>query len=175
MSKKEVLDLLSELDFPHQKRPNIRRQGDDKPSGFVLGWVNNRPSIAKMHNLPLQDISKASKREKYKPLYEAAKKLMKSHNPNFKFSSIQVNKNNRTAKHIDGYNVGESYMIGLGNYNGGDLIIYDEDGNNPKSYPTKNKWIKFNGSIYPHETKAFTGDRYTLVFYNILGKKKSDK
>ena len=96
---------------------------------------------------------------------------MKKHNPNFKFTSIQVNKNNRTAKHKDGYNVGESYMIGLGNYTGGELKIFDENDKNPKTYQTKNKWIKFNGSIYPHETQPFQGDRYTLVYYDIIDKK----
>ena len=48
--------------------------------------------------------------------------------------------------------------------------IFDENDKNPKTYQTKNKWIKFNGSIYPHETQPFTGDRYTLVYYDIIDK-----
>ena len=95
---------------------------------------------------------------------------MKEFDSSFKFTSIQFNKNNRTSKHTDSYNIGESYMIGLGDYTGGELLIYDKNGKNKKKYKTKNTWIKFNGSIYPHETNFFTGERYTVVFYNVLKK-----
>ena len=170
MSKKELLDLLEGLDFPHQGRDNIRRDKTKAPQGIVLGKIKNREYTQKEFNKGAIDDSNTTKREKYKEIHRVAKELMRRHNPNFKFTSIQVNKNNRTAKHTDANNVGVSYMIGLGDYTGGDLEIFDEDGNNPKSYPTKNRWIKFNGSIYPHQTKPFKGNRYTLVYYDIIKK-----
>ena len=91
----------------------------------------------------------------------------KKHDPKFKFKSIQYNKSHRTAYHVDGKNVGESYIIGLGNYTGGEVVVYDEDGKNPKKHNIKNKFLKFNGSIYPHETAPFKGERFTLVFYKV--------
>ena len=48
------------------------------------------------------------------------------HDPKFQFTTIQYNKNMRAARHVDGRNVGTSYIIGLGNYTGGELIIYDK-------------------------------------------------
>ena len=91
------------------------------------------------------------------------------HKPEFKFTTIQYNKNMRAARHVDGKNVGISYIVGLGDYTGGELIIYD----NAKT-PTgavrhnlKNKFHSFNGSLYLHEVAPFKGERYTLVFFKI--------
>lgn len=160
MSKSQVLDLLTNMEFPtNTSRKNIFRGKQQSYEGFVLGLVNTR-GMGKM-------ISKKTKMPKYKPLYEASRKLMRVKNPNFKFSSIQFNKNQRTAKHKDGRNVGESYIIGLGTYTGGELVVYSEDGRTSKKVDIKNKWFKFNGSKFPHETAPFKGQRYTLVYYNI--------
>ena len=160
MSKSQVLDILKNLDFPkNTSRQNIFRGKQQSYEGMVLGMVNAR-GLGKM-------MSKKTKMDKYKPLYESSKKLMKTRDPNFKFTSIQVNKNQRTAKHTDSRNVGESYIVGLGNYSGGEILIYDEDGKNPKKVDIKNKFVKFNGSKLPHETAPFKGQRYTLVYYKI--------
>ena len=56
--------------------------------------------------------------------------------------------------------------VGLGDYTGGELIVYDEDGKNPVKKDIRNKFYTFNGSKYPHETAPFKGERYTLVFYS---------
>ena len=58
-------------------------------------------------------------------------------------------------------------IIGFGDYTGGELILYDKNGKNPTEHNIKNRFIKFNGSIYPHKTAPFRGERYSLVFYNI--------
>ena len=91
---------------------------------------------------------------------------MKSRDPKFKFSSIQFNKNHRSSKHTDSKNTGISYIIGLGDYTGGELIVYDKDGKNPVKKDIRNKFYKFDGSKFPHETAPFKGERYSLVFYS---------
>ena len=105
--------------------------------------------------------------EKFKGVYEESLKYMKENNSEFIFTSIQYNKNQQCKKHLDKNNVGESLIVGFGDYEGGELIIYDEDGNNPVKHDIKNKPLKFNGSKYWHETAPFVGERYTLVFFNI--------
>jgi hypothetical protein len=92
---------------------------------------------------------------------------MNLYDKKFKYTSIQYNKNNQCQKHLDKNNIGESMIVGLGDYTGGELIIYDQDGNNPVKHDIRYKPLKFNGSIYPHETAPFEGERYTLVFYSI--------
>tara|TARA_X000000950_G_C13712474_1_gene576806 strand:+ start:191 stop:379 length:189 start_codon:yes stop_codon:yes gene_type:complete len=42
-------------------------------------------------------------------------------------------KNHKAERHIDGRNVGVSYIIGLGNYSGGELIVYDENEKSSKT------------------------------------------
>ncbi len=163
--KDRMTEALDSIDFPlSSSRHNIMRGGVAK-QGFVLGRVRTWGGGLQYDPRQFRP-SRKTTTNKYKGIWELGKKLMNTHDPNFKWTSIQFNKNNRTAKHKDANNVGESYMLGLGNYTGGDLLIFDEDGKNPKQVNTKG-WIKFNGSIYPHETMPFTGNRYTLVFYKV--------
>lgn len=163
--RQELLDELNSIDFPlARSRKNIIRGGVVR-QGFVLGRVFNWGHGLLKDSRRFRPSNKTSM-PKYEKINELAKKLMKLHNPNFKYTSIQFNKDNRTAKHVDAHNVGVSEMIGLGDYSGGDVRVFDEFGKNPKDYNVKNKWLRFDGSLYPHETTPFTGTRYTLVYYD---------
>ena len=169
--KKLVLKMLRELKWPRTQRPNVIRQSHVEKSentgyeGFVLGIVTSwagkgsRAGYRKM-------LSMKSREPKYKKLLYETKKLMRLKDPKFKFTSVQYNKNHRTARHRDAKNVGVSYIVGLGNYTGGDLIIFDEDEKNPVKHDINGKFYTFNGSKYPHETAPYKGERYTLVFYS---------
>jgi len=163
--KKIVLDLLRNLDFPTTQRPNVLRKGQTGYKGFVLGRVTSW--AGKGEKAGYRKIqSEKSKQPKYKELLKETRKFMKLKDPKFKFSSIQFNKNHRSAKHTDSKNTGASYIVGLGDYTGGELIVYDEAGKNPVKKNIKNRFYKFNGSLYPHETSPFKGERYSLVFYS---------
>ena len=171
--KKLVLEMLREFKWPRTERPNVvreshkNREGERRGyEGFALGKVTSW--AGKGENAGYKQILSMKTREKkYKKLFKETKKLMKLKDPEFKFTSVQYNKNNRAARHKDSKNVGISYIIGLGNYTGGELIIYDKNEKNPVKHNIKNKFYTFNGSIYPHETAKFKGERYTLVFYHI--------
>jgi len=129
--------------------------------GIVTSWAGkgSRSGYRKM-------LSMKTREPRYKKLFKETKKLMRLKEPKFKFTSIQYNKNHRAARHRDAKNTGISYIVGLGNYTGGGLIIYDENEKNPVKHDIKGKFNTFNGSIYPHETAPFKGERYTLVFYS---------
>jgi len=101
------------------------------------------------------------------PLYEECIELMQHHDPTFQFSTIQINDNTTCAKHIDSNNVGESYIIGIGEYQGGDLRVFGVDGCDYVDVNIKNKFYKFDGSKFPHMTLPFTGNRFSIVYYNI--------
>jgi len=158
--KKKVLELLRLLDFPLTERPNVLRKGQTGYRGFVLGKIHTRGSAGRGVMLSL-----LTQKPKYRELYLNAIKLMKDYDKNFKFTTIQFNKNQRAAKHKDANNVGASYIIGLGDYEGGELIVYDINDKNPKKINIKNKFYKFDGSLFFHETARFKGERYTLVFF----------
>lgn len=103
-------------------------------------------------------LSTASK--KYPEFYNDLKNLMKAKDPNFKFSTITLNKNFKCQPHKDGNNVGYSYIIGLGDYENGELNVEG------KKIDINKKFYKFNGSQKEHWVEDWkNGDRYTIVYY----------
>jgi len=165
--KKLVLELLREANFPtNMTRANIFRQGQTSYKGFVLGIINLRGNMHATHGKTAP--SRHTKSGKFKKLHQEARRLLKMHDPKFKFTSIQLNKNQQAAKHKDSRNVGTSYIIGLGKYTGGKLTIWDEDDKNPKDNNLRNKFVSFNGSKRFHEVTPYKGERYTLVYYNVF-------
>ena len=163
---KLVLEMLRGLKWPTTERANVLRTGQTKYEGFALGLVTSWAGKGSRAGYK-QIISLKTREPKYNKLFRETKKLMKVRDPSFKFTSIQYNKNHKAARHRDAKNMGVSYIVGLGNYTGGELIIFDENEKNPKNHDIQNKFYAFNGSIYPHETATFKGERYTLVFYSI--------
>ena len=79
--------------------------------------------------------------------------------PQFNFTSIQVNRDLESALHVDANNMGPSYIVGLGNYKGGDLWVHREG-----KIDLRGQWVSIDGNI-PHGTMPFTGRRYTLVYF----------
>jgi len=168
--KKLVLKMLRDMKWPKTARPNVLRKshvskGKSGYEGFVLGIVTSwagkgsRAGYRKM-------LSMKTREPRYSKLFRESKKLMKLKDPKFKFTSIQYNKNHRAARHRDAKNTGISYIVGLGDYTGGELTIFDENEKNPVKHDIKGKFNTFDGSKYPHETCPFKGERYTLVFYS---------
>ena len=79
------------------------------------------------------------------------------------YNAITVNQNYKTLPHYDRHNIGDSYLVGFGDYTGGDLIIHGSDlsGN----HNVRHKPIVANMSKLLHSTDSFEGNRYSLVFY----------
>ena len=175
-----VLELLRDTNFPKNvSRKNIFRTDQNSYEGFVLGKINLIPHMWKKtkHRINGKMVTKIKKQQqsnrtsdpKFKKLYLETKKLMKMHDPKYKFTTIQYNKNMRAARHVDGRNVGVSYIVGLGTYTGGELIVYDNDKKptNPVKNDLHKTFYSFNGSKFLHEVAPFKGERYTIVFFKI--------
>ena len=65
----------------------------------------------------------------------------------FKFSSLQVNYNYAARRHVDGNNLGPSYIQALGEHTGGELWTGDQGVLN-----CSGTWRKFNGTVV-HDPK----------------------
>ena len=63
---------------------------------------------------------------KHKVLLAAAKSFLNQHDPKYGFEAVTINKNHAAAKHVDKNNKGHSYIIGLGDYTGGELVSTDK-------------------------------------------------
>ena len=80
------------------------------------------------------------------------------------FNSITINQNYQAGKHKDKNNLGDSFLVGFGDYKGGDLLIHEGDlsGN----HNIRHRPIKADFSKILHSVDKFEGNRYSLVFYN---------
>lgn len=145
----EIFDYLEQIKFPKTLRKNISK---DKISGFTLGDVRYRRYI----NGSL--IGKSIHTKKHPILFDKLNNLIKDIDSQFEYTTIQINKNILCPAHIDKNNIGLSYIIGLGNYEHGELVIE----NIP--YDIKKKWLLFDGKKV-HWTNEFQGDRYTIIYY----------
>lgn len=86
----------------------------------------------------------------------------------FEYNAITVNEGVKAKKHIDSKNGGVSYIIGIGDFRGGDIRVWDKDGKNPKEYDLNGKPVGFNGGLLFHQTADFVGERYTIIYYKQL-------
>jgi hypothetical protein len=164
---KDLLEELESIKFPQQHRANIKGASDRIPRGFVLGTVNliNPTAIQRRDATQMESLKSSSK--KYAKVYALAQQLIQMHDPDFEYTSIQFNKNNKCAKHRDARNVGESYIVAFGDYEGGELVIYGDDDAVCDVVNLKNTFHYFDGSRHAHETAPFEGTRYSLVYYKI--------
>jgi hypothetical protein len=68
-------------------------------------------------------------------------------------------------KHLDRKNTGESLLIGLGDYKGGELVVWEDKESPTTTVDISSQSVQFDGSKLYHETAPFEGERYSLVFY----------
>jgi len=160
--KIETLKHLENTKFPiTNSRKNISQKGLE---AFVLGDVNYRGQAF----LDYKTRGPSKYNKKFPELYKILKKLMNFYDPDFTFTTIQVNKNILSPPHVDKNNVGPSYIIALGDFEGGKLVIEG------KEYNIKNRFKKFDGTL-GHWVTPFKGTRYSLVFFTHTFKPPSHK
>jgi len=151
--KKLVLECLENTKFPKNKtRVNV--SGAKATEAFVLGSVNYRGQRSLGGKLK----GPSRWNLKFPELFILIKKIIKLCKPNFEYTTIQVNKNVVSRPHVDKNNIGPSYIIALGDFYGGELIIEG------KEFNIRNKWKHFNGTK-GHWINPFKGTRYSLVFF----------
>ena len=78
------------------------------------------------------------------------------------YTSITVNQNYQATAHRDKGNVGQSYLVGFGDYKGGELEIHEGPltGLHDVRQPIVADFTKIL-----HSVRVFEGNRYSLVYY----------
>ena len=162
VTKGQMLTLLRNTEFPKNKgRKNNLQKGQTHSLSMVLGQA--KLMFCSKQKDKNNCIRNARMNKRFPELLLASKQLLKSKDPKYAFHSVTINKNQQSAKHVDKNNKGFSYIIGLGNYTGGELVF--ESGPYKGKHNIKNRWLKFKGD-HPHYNTKFRGERYTLVFYH---------
>jgi len=165
----EVLDNIKERSGTRRKQMYKKGHGVQEPKdcfsityGYTnLGYISKQKSRKKVEN----NLYETTFLTKHPELKNILQQLCDIHcEEKIIVDQVQINKNWWSPPHQDAGNVGESWIIGFGDYEGGNTIVeYPEQ---HIEYNIKNKFIKFNGSKFVHWTTPFVGKRYSLVFYN---------
>jgi hypothetical protein len=175
MSKELMNEVLEKLDsikfFPKKdpKKDGTRMTilgGKDKAGTTIEPIQTFTLGLTRQYDKPQLVPSAASRR--FPELHILLKKLMKSKDPTFKYTTITINKNLRSDFHIDKYNVGKSYGLSLGDFTGGGIEI--KRGGRLIKLNTKNKLLLFDGHL-EHRTLPYKGNRYSITFF----RKKDDR
>jgi hypothetical protein len=150
-------------------RKNVIPSGEGSCQSFILGpnmHQSNHSAAAAVNSL------------RYPILERTLRALVAAADPSFKYTNITVNRNLPCKPHRDTGNIGDSLIIGFGEFTGGQLAI--EDGAaparsgtcTPKSFRCEDlmcRFVRFNGGKNMHWTLPFEGERYSAVFYTHRG------
>jgi hypothetical protein len=98
--------------------------------------------------------------KKYPHFYHRLRTLIKKQDPDFKYSTITINKNVQCKPHKDKSNNGDTYIIALGEFTGGRLMIENKD-----PITIQYEFFKFNGAEHTHWNEDWEGDRYSIMYY----------
>jgi hypothetical protein len=111
-----VLQALDQIRIPvNDSRLNVKINTEQLLHGMCLGCVNARSYgvCASAHSYKLRYLTQL--------LVEFGRRALPA---DYKFTSIQVNKNYMSAMHVDKGNVGPSYIVGVGDFDGGKLWVH---------------------------------------------------
>lgn len=83
---------------------------------------------------------------------------------NHPWTTITINRNLACLPHKDG-NIGQSIIVGMGQFTGGELCVKRTDDAEPVAYNVCRKFLQFDGNLSEHWVTEFEGLRYSIVFY----------
>ena len=163
-----LTQYLLDLKFPKKKcgknakgkqlnRANIVNQAKDKEVECII--------LGKVRCFNKAELVNSTMTRKHEDLFEVLQDLIAYSHPEFKYTSICINKNVITGWHRDKNNTGESMCISLGNQLGGGIALDLEDGT-VLEVNNKNTFLLYDGSKITHKTIAPEyGNRIAIIYY----------
>ena len=141
--------LVSLEEWPTQSRPNVTPNGAPVRGmclGLVYGLGGQGMKVSKVsESCPL--LTRLVTR------FTTASLPPEAAADRFKFSSVQVNYNYCARRHVDGNNLGPSYIVALGEHTGGGLWTADRG-----VLDCRRRWRAFDGTK-EHETRPLPAPR----------------
>lgn len=173
--KEALLNLLSKITIPKIIKNRLDASGKVKVAERenIIGAIGRTCNFGLVRSRRV-GYTTSRPSEKWKEIHKA---IFQFGNhvcpPGMDITSITLNHGVKAKKHVDSFNVGDSVIVGIGNYDGGKLRVYDggRDSEVYTAYDIKDKPLMFNGAKLAHETEDFTGDRYTIIYYSQRPKK----
>jgi len=157
----EIIDYLRSIKkFPIKKphkdktRKHILNDGEESVEAFTLGKV--RAYHTKI-------MVESANNKKHRILLKLLDDAVKLFDPDFRYTTIQLNKNVLTPVHRDKNNVGLSLALSLGEFTGGGIRQFNLGGGY-RDIDTHNNFQFQDGSLL-HQTLPFEGERYAFIFF----------
>jgi hypothetical protein len=152
----EALTAVGDTEaWPKQTRPNVTDTG--KPvAGMCLGLVfglGGGGAKASLISECYPDLTKLIVQ------WCAATLPATRDGASFPFSSLQINYKYRAIKHVDGNNIGPSYIQAIGDHTGGALWTADRG-----VLACRDQWQLFDGN-QEHATEPFDGTRISFIAF----------
>ena len=92
--------------------------------------------------------------------------VLRNYRPDFRFTSLVVNRNTQSQKHKDTKNCGASVIAAVGDFTGGDLEIWlDPDSETPTTIPIRNRLVSFFGYRNFHKNNHWEGERWSIIWF----------
>tara|TARA_R110001592_G_scaffold84381_3_gene249541 strand:- start:1197 stop:1901 length:705 start_codon:yes stop_codon:yes gene_type:complete len=167
-------NILEQIEFQTSSTRNKLHYCSKKQGGSMLygSTFRQHPKHYKVQrekdpNNPKLNLTKA--KSDHPQLEYIFKEFGKLYFPEFKYNSIQMNKNYIMPPHLDSKNVGQSVLISIGDYIGGDTCLFNEKSRIIEKHDARQQPLKFDGSKILHwvdTIKSKDEDRYSLVFFN---------
>lgn len=159
-AKENLLEILRKTTIPPL----------GKPKSGVYNRANKLGSIGRTMTFGFGDtrqgIKEYATNKKHPELLKALAEFGNSVVPlGWDYNGITLNEGVKANKHKDSKNLGPSVIIGIGDFTGGDIEVWDKDDKDPQIYKLHDKPVMFNGGLLFHQTTPFQGERYTMVFY----------
>ena len=144
-----MMEILDTISMPY----NQERLGFPKFRGYILGTSRGRFGRSK------EGLSRMTK--KYPNQWERIKEWAYENVPHdVEWNCIQVNKNLVCPLHKDKNNVGKSFIVSFGDYEGCNLVVEGVEHDIRTG-------LVFDGYIQEHyNTPLISGTKYSLVFFN---------
>jgi hypothetical protein len=160
-AKERLLEVLRRTTIPPLGKPGVdkvynrARKLGTKGRTMTLGFGDTRHGIKEY-----------SRNQKYPELLKAVAEFGNLIVPKgWDYNGITINEGVKANKHKDSKNLGRSVIIGIGDFKGGDIKVWDANDKDPKVFDLHDKPVFFNGGLLFHQTTPFSGERYTMVFY----------
>lgn len=179
VEEEELLDLVTD-ELTHLRWP-VKRPALDKTRRNVTGFTNVELRAFALGKVRRYDkpgvLVESQYNAKYPHLLQLLRRLMRVHNPSFRYNAIQLNANVQTAPHYDKNNRGRSYCLAVGRYTGGGLTIYPDDSDVPSGvFRNKRKWVKYDGGRIKHGSAPVTsGTRFAIIYFTATPLRRSSR
>lgn len=171
-TKQHLLDVLkSQITVSKIPQPDKRSSSN---RGNIIGTIGRTMTFGFGDNRHGWNHYATNKKhpEVFKALIEFGNQVVPK---GWEYQGITLNHGVKAKKHIDSKNVGASVIIGIGDFTGGEIRVWNKNDANPQDKNLHDKPVMFNGGLLPHETQPFKGDRYTIIFYKQKRKPRSGK